>query len=175
MLVHDGSTDSLAELSENVHQQLNAHFDHMGLMQYEMEMLRAQLSEKDRIVSHHNTLRVTFRTPTNIYSQWSKPNNSLIDICSCLIIFLFQIRYQFNKLQLKSYRMLSAQAMENLWIWEGTLKLKLVSCSTFSASSDVERSMYCHKLIFLTFFSIFFVAEDIRLLCVPKRFMKEAW
>ena len=55
MLAHDGSTDSLVELSENVHQQLNAHFDHMGLMQYEMELLRTQLSEKDRIVSSIKT------------------------------------------------------------------------------------------------------------------------
>jgi len=55
MLVHDGSSDSLAELSVNVHQQLNAHFDHMGLMQYEMELLRAQLNEKDRIISVQQT------------------------------------------------------------------------------------------------------------------------
>jgi len=55
MLAHDGSTDSLVELSENVHQQLNAHFDHMGLMQYEMELLRTQLSEKDRIISVQQT------------------------------------------------------------------------------------------------------------------------
>ena len=52
LLVNDGSVDSLEELTENVHQQLNAHFDHMGLIRYENERLRAQLNDKDRIVRY---------------------------------------------------------------------------------------------------------------------------
>jgi len=55
LLVNDGSVDSLEELTENVHQQLNAHFDHMGLIRYENERLRAQLNDKDRIITAQQT------------------------------------------------------------------------------------------------------------------------
>ena len=53
MLAMDESLGSLEELSENLHSELNkldTHIDHSALMEYEMDMLRAQLAEKNRLV-----------------------------------------------------------------------------------------------------------------------------
>ena len=50
MIVIDESLGSLEELSEDVHQHLNSHIDHARLLQYELDLLRAQLAEKNRLV-----------------------------------------------------------------------------------------------------------------------------
>ena len=50
MLAMDESLGSLEELTESVHQQLNSHIDHATLVQYELDLLRAQLAEKNRLV-----------------------------------------------------------------------------------------------------------------------------
>jgi hypothetical protein len=51
MLAIDDSLGSLEELSEGVQLQLNTHMDHTRLLQYELDLLRAQLAEKNRLVS----------------------------------------------------------------------------------------------------------------------------
>ena len=51
MLAIDDSLGSLEELSEGVQLQLNTHMDHTRLLQYELDLLRSQLAEKNRLVS----------------------------------------------------------------------------------------------------------------------------
>ena len=50
MLAMDDCLGSLEELSQHVDHELNSHFDHADRMQYELEILRAQLAEKNRLV-----------------------------------------------------------------------------------------------------------------------------
>ena len=53
MLAMDESLGSLEELSENLHcelDKLDTHIDHAALLEYEMDMLRSQLAEKNRLV-----------------------------------------------------------------------------------------------------------------------------
>ena len=51
MLAIDDSLGSLEELSEGVQLQLNTHMDRTRLLQYELDLLRSQLAEKNRLVS----------------------------------------------------------------------------------------------------------------------------
>ncbi len=51
MLAVDESMGSLEELSENLHQHLDTHIDHTSLLHYELDMLRSQINEKNRLVS----------------------------------------------------------------------------------------------------------------------------
>lgn len=51
MLAIDESMGSLEEISENLHQNLDAHLDHTSLLHYELDLLRSQLAEKNRLVS----------------------------------------------------------------------------------------------------------------------------
>lgn len=51
MLVNEESMGSLDELSESVHQQLDSHIDQASILQYEVELLRSQLTQKNRVVS----------------------------------------------------------------------------------------------------------------------------
>jgi regulator of replication initiation timing len=50
MMAIDESMGSLEELSDNLHQHLNTHIDHASVLQYELDMLRTQLTEKNRLV-----------------------------------------------------------------------------------------------------------------------------
>jgi regulator of replication initiation timing len=50
MMANDESMGSLEELSDNLHQHLSTHIDHASVLQYELDMLRSQLSEKNRLV-----------------------------------------------------------------------------------------------------------------------------
>lgn len=51
MLAMDDCLGSLEELSQHVDHELNSHFDHADRLQYELEILRAQLAEKNRLIS----------------------------------------------------------------------------------------------------------------------------
>ena len=50
MMAIDESMGSLEEISDNLHQHLNTHIDHASVLQYELDMLRSQLTEKNRLV-----------------------------------------------------------------------------------------------------------------------------
>lgn len=50
MMAIDESMGSLEEISDNLHQHLNTHLDNTSLLQYELDTLRAQLVEKNRLV-----------------------------------------------------------------------------------------------------------------------------
>lgn len=51
MLATEESMGSLDELSESVHQQLDSHIDQATMLQYEVDLLRTQLAQKNRVVS----------------------------------------------------------------------------------------------------------------------------
>ncbi|XP_046443622.1 uncharacterized protein LOC124193702 isoform X2 [Daphnia pulex] len=58
MMAIDESMGSLEELSDNLHQHLSTHIDHASVLQYELDMLRSQLTEKNRLIS---TQQVTIK------------------------------------------------------------------------------------------------------------------
>ncbi|XP_032791807.2 uncharacterized protein LOC116928799 [Daphnia magna] len=62
MMAIDESMGSLEEISDNLHQHLNTHLDHTSLLQYELDTLRAQLVEKNRLIS---TQQVTIKQLQN--------------------------------------------------------------------------------------------------------------
>ncbi|XP_057379264.1 uncharacterized protein LOC130701310 [Daphnia carinata] len=58
MIAIDESMGSLEEISDNLHQHLNTHLDHTSVLQYELDTVRAQLAEKNRLIS---TQQVTIK------------------------------------------------------------------------------------------------------------------
>jgi hypothetical protein len=77
----DESMGSLEEISDNLHQHLNTHIDHASVLQYELDMLRSQLTEKNRLVrviiiiiifcSFYNTLFLIDNNSTSYYQTAS--------------------------------------------------------------------------------------------------------
>jgi len=52
MVVMEDSLGSLEELSDGIHLQLNTHMNHSRLLQFELDLLRAQLAEKNSLVAY---------------------------------------------------------------------------------------------------------------------------
>ncbi len=82
MLAMDECMGSLEELSQQVDHELDSHFNHADRMQYELEILRAQLAEKNRLV-------LPFYSPRKILNFYF--NYGLY-------------RFQYNNLQSRSFR-----------------------------------------------------------------------
>ena len=65
MLAMDESLGSLEELSENLHcelDKLDTRIDHAALIEYEMDMLRSQLAEKNRLVIFSKSCYIEYVT-----------------------------------------------------------------------------------------------------------------